>query len=814
MGKNSKKHKNKAKQAVKKVDVSTTAPTASGHHQASALAPSTTTTSTPQLPLPFPSHLPRPPNHDFLLDQSPYQKSFRAALTTSYQGFVVDDKLSMAESDVQQCLEEMQTQQYFRRDVTQPFGLGTKCAKTYVTRCLVGDPGTTYKYLGLRMFAHPWSLADSKAGGSSKKTAKTLQTTSAIYKLKELLSERTKTHLKELDEKRRHQGIPPTLGRSDFDICLINRMDPAQEGLKPESSQLLPHLGTSVSWHADSSLEHYSTIAVYQTLLPVEPSSQNKKKNTKKTASPDTDQWYVAMRVTPHCEGPMLKRKTHIESTIDKSIPPIAVSLPSGSAYYMLDDFNHHHQHAVLRSNVDAKSCIRYSCTYRLLRDSHNVDYMLQRCRSAVSHFHKKGSKLWRSEQLLLTELESEWIRQFYIQGSQHHELLWDIYWKEPMEQLLQYWSQLEHRTLQTYDLLQHAAQGKCLAASSTTPPPPKAERKLREKQKKALVAVQGLFERSASLVDSSTEATELFGSFADLLQERAEMRELWSKREQDHVFTELSAELRPMPLPFGFADDHESADGVTSPLPGSPSKLKDMATMLRSFGRAFVSGQTEDLPAPAPLPVKRAKASAQQSSRPDSNDDTAMHSKPLDWKGWKQEDCSFGLELQDPWAAAVINGRKQIETRAYDLPPALIGKRIWILESPSGTAGVSAMGDTINLADSGTCKVIGWCRFTSVIEYKSAASFQADESRHLVSANSGYAWKEGKTKVIYGWVVGECGHVTKGISFSSATRRMRSLFELNVATVSGVEHRHHKRKATRDGKHNSFKEKKKRWRY
>lgn len=38
----------------------------------------------------------------------------------------------------------------FRADVTQPFGLGTKCAATYVTRTLVGEPGSTYKYLGLR----------------------------------------------------------------------------------------------------------------------------------------------------------------------------------------------------------------------------------------------------------------------------------------------------------------------------------------------------------------------------------------------------------------------------------------------------------------------------------------------------------------------------------------------------------------------------------------------------------------------------------------------------------------------------------------
>jgi hypothetical protein len=33
-------------------------------------------------------------------------------------------------------------------------------SKTFVSRTLVGDPGTTYKYLGLRIFAHPWSVDD------------------------------------------------------------------------------------------------------------------------------------------------------------------------------------------------------------------------------------------------------------------------------------------------------------------------------------------------------------------------------------------------------------------------------------------------------------------------------------------------------------------------------------------------------------------------------------------------------------------------------------------------------------------------------
>ena len=40
--------------------------------------------------------------------------------------------------------------------------------------------------------------------------------------------------------------------------------------------------------------------------------------------------------------------------------PPIAVPLPTGSAYYLLDDFNHHHQHAVLTGTT-----ARYASTHR-----------------------------------------------------------------------------------------------------------------------------------------------------------------------------------------------------------------------------------------------------------------------------------------------------------------------------------------------------------------------------------------------------------------------------------------------------------------
>ena len=55
-----------------------------------------------------------------------------------------------------------------RHDVTQPMGLGTRLARTRVTRCLIGKPGITYKYLGVRMFAHPWSGQESTAACAAR----------------------------------------------------------------------------------------------------------------------------------------------------------------------------------------------------------------------------------------------------------------------------------------------------------------------------------------------------------------------------------------------------------------------------------------------------------------------------------------------------------------------------------------------------------------------------------------------------------------------------------------------------------------------
>lgn len=397
----------------------------------------------PLLPLPFPQDQKVPPK-DFLKNEDPYKGSFQKAIDTAYEGFVVDreesingqDESSLFEHNhIQQSLSKMDSCGLFRTDVTQPFGLGTKCAKTYVTRCLLGDEGTTYKYLGLRMFAHPWDAGlqkkyFKKSGESSMSIDEAMN---VISDLNRKLTERTKAHLSILEEKRKERlgfnnGQPYINGRASYDVALINRMTNAPD-LKME-----PTVGrdkSAVSWHADSSLEHYSSIAVYQTVISEDDTStkgENQADNFQRE-NKFAANWSIALRVAHNSEGPLASRRgTNIDTAVVTDTPAISVSLPSRSAYYLLDDFNHHHQHAVLLSDSSNASVgVRYASTHRLLRESHNINFILERCRTACSQFHRKGPKVWRSEQLLLSDIESDWIRQFYIQGEGHKTNLWKV---------------------------------------------------------------------------------------------------------------------------------------------------------------------------------------------------------------------------------------------------------------------------------------------------------------------------------------------------------------------------------------------------
>jgi hypothetical protein len=355
--------------------------------------------------------------------------------------------------------------------------------------------------------------------------------------------------------------------------------------------------------------------------------------------------------------------------------------------------------------------------------------------------------------------------------------------WHGPIQKLLRFWSQLEKRTHQTMELLKAAAEQRCgfdVADTVSDSKPSKAVRKARERRKKALATVEDLLARSNTSEEKDV-LHSIFEPLCELLEQRSVMREQWSKREHDHAFRELGPECRPLnvPLRFNADDSTKQADECgSSPMKGSPAELKQIIEDLRDYGKAFQSKKLQDLPS---------TATTNMNSSSNATEETE-HLKSLEWSGWSQND--FGLELQEPWAAAVIEGRKLIETRSYNLPPSLVGKRVVIIQSPAGKPGVSGMGNIIDLSrqNSTGARVIGWCIFDSVKKYTTKEDFEADEKDHLVTPDSGYGWKKGETKLLYGWVVGQHGTFKmEETQFLSATRRMRSLFQLRLKDSSTV---------------------------
>lgn len=120
--------------------------------------------------------------------------------------------------------------------------------------------------------------------------------------------------------------------------CNIRCFPSDTKSIKLKNECLFQQDKCSVSWHADSSLQHYSSIAVYHLSLP--PSSAA-------TAAEREGGWRVALNVTLDAEGPHTS-KAHLNKLAlpTHATPAVAVPLESCDTYYMLDDFNHHHQHA------------------------------------------------------------------------------------------------------------------------------------------------------------------------------------------------------------------------------------------------------------------------------------------------------------------------------------------------------------------------------------------------------------------------------------------------------------------------------------
>lgn len=135
----------------------------------------------------------------------------------------------------------------------------------------------------------------------------------------------------------------------------------------------------AVSWHADSTLEHFSTIGVYHFTSPT-PFTET----SASSEAAEEDMWRIALRVCHDAEGPSSGKATAGDTHPEMlNSPSVLLPLPSRHAYFLLDDFNHHHQHAVV-----AASSHRISSTHRVCRtDGHTFDSIRRRCINALQVF-------------------------------------------------------------------------------------------------------------------------------------------------------------------------------------------------------------------------------------------------------------------------------------------------------------------------------------------------------------------------------------------------------------------------------------------
>ena len=127
----------------------------------------------------------------------------------------------------------------------------------------------TFILSGLRMFSYPWSENENSLKIEGGKHIE--NSFMKIGRLNKILSERTAVHLK--------NSKKAEVGSCNYNLTLINRCYPINSSeVKMKFEPTFNNEKCTVSWHADSTLEHYSSIAVYHC------TREKKTKSTEKIA--------------------------------------------------------------------------------------------------------------------------------------------------------------------------------------------------------------------------------------------------------------------------------------------------------------------------------------------------------------------------------------------------------------------------------------------------------------------------------------------------------------------------------------------------
>lgn len=183
---------------------------------------------------------------------------------------------------------------------------------------------------------------------------------------------------------------------------------------------------------------------------------------------------------------------------------------------------------------------------------SRRYDSVFPHCQvsSALRPFPPRCPPKVRAEQALLTELESEWLNQFWVQGRRHAVL--HPWWRGPMALVLATWRELERRTALTVQRLMSLGdeEGQGLAAAA---------------------------EPSA--------IARAFETVLRVLEERRESRSRWASRFADPAYRSLPEDCAPVvPALWASADGGEGkGGGAGSALPrslaGVISRLRECYT-------------------------------------------------------------------------------------------------------------------------------------------------------------------------------------------------------------------------------------------
>ena len=442
--------------------------------------------------------------------------------------------------------ERLRDMNFYQYDVVTAGGKHS--SRTFVKRCLVGDSGITYKYLGLRLFAHSWGDREGKGGTKSTTPIPALQ---EIGEINKMMIEMTRNQAAEKGQASTasSSSADEIIGKCDYNLTLINYMEPTSHtsvGFKDESDFGMGKV--SVSWHADSSLEPNSSIGVYH-CLP-----------TQKASRWD---WRIALRPAP----PDAAGKDTTRST---QVFPVVADTHDGDVYFLLGDMNETHQHAVLAGS----QANRISSTHRVAVTAEDTyDYILKRVKIARKRFrtqlgdaeddnngdngHKTKSngnnpkeidaKVIRYCQQVLTEVEMEWIAQYWLQGQQHDTM--HVWWQKPMKTLEAYWGALEEMT---YRLYKHAVE-------------------MNEEQ------------------SSSKMSIDVLKVLQSEFKNRQSMRQKWDERRADKIYQRrISPEYRPVARPD--FTSHGSKSTTTTTTATTKKRLpKDLTEAIKELSKQIV---------------------------------------------------------------------------------------------------------------------------------------------------------------------------------------------------------------------------------